>query len=262
MHRFIFPRLIVLIFSLPCSTLALANAGLMHFVRGEVSATDGQGGTRQLGKGDSFAAGDAIMAFWGAPVADAEHAHHAVRAALAMQAQLPELNAELARRGWPALGIGINSGQMTVGDMGSPLRQSYTVMGDAVNLASRLEGVTKQYGIGIVIGEATRDLLQDRFLLREIDCIRVKGRQEPLRIYEPLMHMERASSEERQLCADWHDFLASYRQQRWEEARKRLAAMAGQLPAGLLQRYQHRLAQYAATPPAEDWDGVTDLAEK
>ncbi len=208
--------------------------------------------------------GDAIMAFWGAPVADAEHAHHAVRAALAMQARLPELNAELARRGWPALaiGIGINSGQMTVGDMGSPLRQSYTVMGDAVNLASRLEGVTKQYGIGIVIGEATRDLLQDRFLLREIDCIRVKGRQEPLRIYEPLTHMERASSEERQLCADWHDFLASYRQQQWEEARKRLAAMAGQLPDGLLQRYQHRLAQYAATPPAEDWDGVTDLAEK
>lgn len=208
--------------------------------------------------------GDAIMAFWGAPVQDQDHARHAVEAALAMQTHLPALNSELTQRGWPALviGIGINSGWMTVGDMGSPVRQSYTVMGDAVNLASRLEGVTKQYGVGIIIGEETRELLQNQFLLREIDYIRVKGRHEPLRIYEPLALMEQASILQQQHCAAWHIFLVQYRQQQWAAANAQLTALAEQLPPGLLQLYLQRLECYRATPPAADWDGVTDLTEK
>lgn len=208
--------------------------------------------------------GDAIMAFWGAPVQDHEHARHAVETALTMQGHLPDLNSELNRRGWPslAIGIGINSGWMTVGDMGSPWRQSYTVMGDAVNLASRLEGVTKQYGVGIIIGEGTRELLKDQFLLREIDCIRVKGRNEPLRIYEPLALTEKATASQQQHCAAWHIFLEHYRQQRWAAAGTQLTLLAEQLPPGLLQLYQRRLEHHRATPPPANWDGVADLTEK
>src|SRR5690625_7286134 len=99
--------------------------------------------------------GDAIMAFRGAQVQNPMHPRQAVHAALAMRAAMPELNRELLARGWPALtiGMGINTGWVTVGDMGSPVRQSYTVMGDAVNLAARLEGITKHYGVGLIIGE-------------------------------------------------------------------------------------------------------------
>lgn len=106
--------------------------------------------------------GDAIMAFWGAPVADADHARHAVTTALEMQAELRTLDEPFKQRGWPALhiGIGINSGTMTVGDMGSKVRKSYTVMGDAVNLGSRLEGITKQYGVGIIVSDSTKALVR------------------------------------------------------------------------------------------------------
>ena len=135
-------------------------------------------------------------------------------------------------------------------------------MGDAVNLASRLEGVTKQYGVGIIIGEGTRELLKDQFLLREIDCIRVKGRNEPLRIYEPLALTEKATASQQQHCAAWHIFLEHYRQQRWAAAGTQLTLLAEKLPPGLLQLYQRRLEHHRATPPPANWDGVTDLTEK
>ena len=132
--------------------------------------------------------GDAIMAFWGAPVADADHARHAVMTALDMQRELRKLDEPFKARGWPVLhiGVGVNTGTMTVGDMGSPVRQSYTVMGDAVNLGSRLEGITKQYGVGIIVGETTRALLKEDVVFRELDRVRVKGKAEPVGIYEPL----------------------------------------------------------------------------
>ena len=131
--------------------------------------------------------GDAIMAFWGAPVADADHAWHAVSTALEMQAELRTLDEPFKARGWPALriGIGINSGTMTVGDMGSQVRKSYTVMGDAVNLASRLEGLTKQYDVGILVSDATKTLVKN-MVYREVDRVRVKGKDEPVGIFEPL----------------------------------------------------------------------------
>src|SRR6185436_14566734 len=131
--------------------------------------------------------GDAIMAFWGAPVEDPQHAHNAVLAAMAMHRQCAPLNARFAQRGWPALkiGIGVNSGTVRVGDMGSRLRRAYTAMGDAVNVASRLEGRTKAYGVGILVGEATRNRVQD-VVFREIDRVKVKGKDEAITIYEPL----------------------------------------------------------------------------
>ena len=131
--------------------------------------------------------GDALMAFWGAPVDDPAHALHAVQTALAMQAALPALNEEFAARGWPALSItiGINTGTMVVGDMGSRHRRAYTVLGDAVNVASRLQELSGKLGVPVVIGPNTRAALAD-WPCREIDRVVVRGRSESITIYEPL----------------------------------------------------------------------------
>src|SRR5262245_19746241 len=131
--------------------------------------------------------GDAIMAFWGAPLEDPQHARHAVLAALEMQNRIAPMNEKFAARGWPPLqiGVGVNSGAVRVGNMGSRLRRAYTAMGDAVNVASRLEGRTKGYGVGILVGEATRERVKD-VVFREIDRIKVKGKDEAIAIYEPL----------------------------------------------------------------------------
>jgi len=131
--------------------------------------------------------GDAVVAFWGAPLADPLHARNAVAAALAMQAVLPELNRRLAGHGWPALhiGIGINTGSMVVGDLGSRHRRAYTVLGDAVNLASRLQGLSAQYAAGVIIGESTRLAIAD-WPCRLLDRVVVRGRSASVSIYEPL----------------------------------------------------------------------------
>jgi adenylate cyclase len=131
--------------------------------------------------------GDALMAFWGAPVADAQHAQHAVQAALDMQAALPALNARFAARGWPALhvGIGVNSGPMVVGDLGSRHRRAYTVLGDAVNLGARLQELCALYSVPVIMGEATLAFYPD-CPCREIDHVRVRGRSAEVTLYQPL----------------------------------------------------------------------------
>ncbi len=131
--------------------------------------------------------GDSVMAFWGAPLATPDHARRAVLAALDMQEEMNRLNGRFAERGWPRLrlGIGINTGQMSVGNMGSEFRMAYTVMGDAVNLASRLEGLTRECGVGIIASEFTRDEVPEvRFM--ELGRTDVRGREGPVTIYEPL----------------------------------------------------------------------------
>nr|WP_242464231.1 adenylate/guanylate cyclase domain-containing protein [Halorhodospira halophila] len=132
--------------------------------------------------------GDLIMAFWGAPMDDPEHRRHAVAAALAMQREAERLREELAREGLPAIeiGIGLNSGPAAVGDMGSAYRRAYTALGDAVNLASRVEGQTKAYGVGLLVTEHTRAGLETVYGFREIDRIQVKGRSQPVTLYEPV----------------------------------------------------------------------------
>src|SRR5439155_597322 len=128
-----------------------------------------------------------IMAFWGAPVDDVQHARNGVLAAIEMQRERERLNAKFAARGWPTLkiGVGVNSGTVRVGDMGSQVRRAYTAMGDAVNVASRLEGRTKGYGVGILVGEATRNAVGD-VVFREVDRIKVTGKHEAVTIYEPI----------------------------------------------------------------------------
>ncbi|MBF0506377.1 MAG: adenylate/guanylate cyclase domain-containing response regulator [Nitrospirae bacterium] len=131
--------------------------------------------------------GAAIMAFWGAPLDDPEHARNAVLSALEMQQTMAALRPHFAERGWPELhiGIGLNTGMMSVGNMGSQFRVAYTVMGEAVNLGSRLEGVAKDMGVEIIVGEGTRNAVDD-MVFRELDLIRVKGKEQPVAIYELL----------------------------------------------------------------------------
>ena len=202
--------------------------------------------------------GDAIMAFWGAPVADADHATHALESAMAMQKGLRELDEPFARRGWPVLhiGVGLNCGLMNVGDMGSKFRRSYTVMGDAVNLASRLEGLTKEYGVGILVSENIVKAAPS-FLYREIDKVRVKGKLEGIAIFEPLGRQSELGPEALQEVDRFHKALGSYRSQRWDDAEKLLKNLAYAAPESKLYKlYLERVAHFRRTPPPANWDGV------
>lgn len=208
--------------------------------------------------------GDAIMAFWGAPVAEPEHAASAVAAAMDMQAALGPLNATFRARGWPELtiGVGINTGPMRVGDMGSKLRKAYTVLGDAVNLASRLEGLTKRYGTGIIVGEQTRKAVSG-IVFRELDRVRVKGKDEPVAIFEPI-GVEGAIGKSRQEeFRLWQQALKAYRAQDWDQADVALFNLRRLYPNETLYAfYAERIAQHRARPPERSWDGVTSFEEK
>ncbi|BAO86523.1 CHASE2 domain-containing protein [Caballeronia cordobensis] len=198
--------------------------------------------------------GDAIMGFWGAPVDDPDHARNAVAAALGMRAALVDLNRTLTARGWPTLwiGIGINTGPMTVGDMGSSVRKAYTVMGDAVNVAARLEGLTRRFDIDIIVGEATREQAPE-FVFREIDRVRVKGRVAPIAVFEPQPPHEHADA-----LARWHAALAHYRAREWSEAETLLATLAAQYPERQVYAlYRKRIDALRGVELPEDWDCVS-----
>jgi adenylate cyclase len=208
--------------------------------------------------------GDAIMAFWGAPVADPENARHAVLTALAMQKELKKLAEPFRQKGWPELhiGVGVNTGMMTVGDMGSPVRKAYTVMGDAVNLGSRLESITKQYGVEIIVGPLTRERL-DGFAFREIDRVRVKGKDEPVTIYEPLGLVGEVPDEALGQLKLWQHALRLYRAQEWDQAELQLLNLSRQAPeCRLYQLYLERLEIWRKNSPGADWDGVTTFETK
>jgi adenylate cyclase len=208
--------------------------------------------------------GDAIMAFWGAPLADPEHARNAVLAALEMQRACGVLNERFAARGWPklAIGAGLNTGLVRVGDMGSRLRRAYTAMGDAVNVASRLEGRTKHYGVGILVGERTRGAIDD-IVFREIDRIRVKGRDRAITIYEPLgaaADMPAAQQEELRI---WTQALRAYRSRNWDLAEVNLHNLQRLAPGCMLYpMYDDRVKSARSAPMTADWEPVTVFDEK
>lgn len=209
--------------------------------------------------------GDAIMAFWGAPVAEKDHAWLAVMSALEMQKALPALNDKLVARGWPALkiGIGINTGAMSVGDMGSKVRQSYTVMGDAVNLGSRLEGITKQYGVGIIIGEETCAQAGKLLVCRDLDWVRVKGKTRPVGIYEPLGRVGEIGADVLDELAHWRRALAAYRAQQWSDASRILTELVARAPHSLYRIYLEQRIPYLQThSPGADWDGAWTFESK
>jgi adenylate cyclase len=209
--------------------------------------------------------GDSIMAFWGAPTPNADHAVTACRAALACQEELKVLQESWKRRGKPLFHqrIGINSGEVIVGNMGSASRLNYTVVGDTVNTASRFEGLNKLYGTRIIIGESTRALVKDEFVARPLDFVSVKGSARGVRIYE--LMAEAATADERTLAIARlaGDALDSYLGRRWDEAaeccRKILELNHGDEPARIL---MERCLRYRETPPPEDWDGIHRVESK
>lgn len=212
--------------------------------------------------------GDAVMAFWNAPLDDADHAGNGCRAALRMLTRLEALNTELKKEGSlpVAIGIGLNTGMICVGNMGSEQRFDYSALGDPVNLASRLEGQSKTYGVPIVIGGNTEEKLAG-FATLELDLIRVKGKTEAVRIHTVLGETEmRESMRFKTLAAAHAAMLAAYRGRRWQEAKQRLAicrAEAGGLELETLyDLYAERIRDYEASPPPADWDGAYTATSK
>ena len=199
--------------------------------------------------------GDMVMAFWGAPLEDLNHRENSVKAALLMLEKVEELRPIFLERGYPeiAIGIGVNSGMMNVGDMGSIYRRSYTVLGDAVNLSSRLEALTKFYGIKLLVGEAAIKGL-DGFLFRHID--RVKGKIKAVDCFEPMCTLDKADAALHLRVSDYHKALDYYYGQDWDRAENILKALQQSEPDALLYKlYLERIEVLREQVLAEGWDG-------
>jgi adenylate cyclase len=208
--------------------------------------------------------GDCVMAFWGAPVDTPHHAEMAVKAALDMCQAVRTLNAEHRAQGMPEVGVGIglNTGSMCVGNMGSDIRRSYTVIGDAVNLGSRLEGLSKNYGVEIVVSESTRRQAPD-FAWQELDKVRVKGKEQAVAIFTPLGPLGSLSKDETDTLAVWGAVLKAYRQQNWEQCDVQMLNLQ-RLNANkfLYQLYAQRVASRRLLPIDPTWDGATSFETK
>ena len=219
--------------------------------------------------------GDAIMAFWNAPLDDPDHAINAVEAAIDMNQEIDKLNKARAEEaqaaGVPALplniGVGLNTGPCVVGNMGSDLRFDYSVFGDSVNLASRLEGQSKNYGFPIIAGSNTAMAVKDKYAILEIDFIMVKGKKDPEVIYAIMGREDTAQSARFQSLRNLMiEMLANYRSRNWEEAlasieRGRSSDEANAL-ALLYDIYAERIREFQKNPPPDDWDGAFALTTK
>ena len=210
--------------------------------------------------------GDAVMAFWGAPIPQQDHALQACTCALRMQQTAAALRAAPRDPSTPAfhIRIGINTGEMVVGNMGGASKFDYTVVGDSVNLASRLEGTNRTYRTGIIASGRTYDLVRERILGRELDLIAVKGRREPVRIYELLRLREGPEDPAgAAFLAHYEEGLRLYRERRWGDAHAAFTAAAGIRPDDTPSRlYLDRTELYAGHPPPPDWDGVFVMTVK
>lgn len=201
--------------------------------------------------------GDAQMAFWNAPLDDAEHAKNAVRTGLAMLKDLEAFNEEIAKEGVPAfgMGLGINTDTVVVGNMGSSQRFDYTCLGDGVNLASRLEGQSKPYGVKIIIGPKTAEYVKEDFPVLELDLIAVKGKTEPVKIYTIAPYIDA-------LAKDHHQkFLDAYRDGAWIAARH-YAEELKRAWGGEMAKYYDAMSERIVGKPPKNWDGVFRATSK
>ncbi len=208
--------------------------------------------------------GDMIMAFWGAPVHYGEHAQPAVLAAMDMLAKVEELKPEFKAKGLPEIniGIGLNTGMMSVGDMGCEYRRAYTVIGDAVNLASRLEGLTKYYGVGIVISENTVEQLHG-IVCRKLDRVKVKGKTSGVEVYEPVCREEVMTEALRDELERHHFALSYYWAQRWDDAQTIFQKLHEEHPeTEIYSLYLGRIKEIRHRNLGEDWDGVYERRMK
>ena len=208
--------------------------------------------------------GDAIMAFWGAPIHFEDHAKHACRCALQMIDKLHELQAQYKAQGLPPIdiGIGLNTGDMSVGNMGSETVRSYTIMGDSVNLGSRLEGINKEYGTRIIISEFTQARVADSFVTREVDWVKVKGKTQPVRIFE-LIAEGQVASEKQAMLKHFARGFELYHERKFQEAIDVLKeALKIEPDDAVSQLYVERCQDYLKEPPPEQWDGVFTMTTK
>lgn len=206
--------------------------------------------------------GDAIMVIFGAPAAQPDHAVRACKTALDMMQQLAILQVEWRKRGLPEIdiGIGLNTGPMSVGNMGSEIRFDYTVMGDNVNLGSRLEGINKQYGTNIIISEYTYEAAKNEIFARELDSVRVKGKREPVKIYE-LLGAGAPSEAQQELIKQFAVGIKHYKAQQWADAKIIFNHILQNLaPNDMTARtYLKRCEAMEENPPSSDWDGVFSM---
>jgi len=208
--------------------------------------------------------GDAIMAVFGAPLDQPDHALRACRTSLAMMKELHKLQEKWKAEGRPAfdIGVGLNSGDMVVGNMGSEMRFDYTVMGDMVNLGSRLEGINKEYGTNIIISEFTYDKVKDAMCCRELDGVRVKGKLKPVNIYE-LLGEKKDEAAFKDLLEGFAKGLAHYREAKWDEAIAAFEGVLASRPSDYPSKmYIERCKNLKENPPAEPWDGVFVMTKK
>lgn len=206
--------------------------------------------------------GDAIMAFWGAPIRTGDHAHKAVLAAMRMIRFLPEVNEELQQHGYQplAIGIGLNSGEVVHGNIGSEKKINYTVIGDNVNLASRLEGLTKQYDTPIIISEFTRTEIFQTIPCRLLDLVRVKGKQHPVRLYAPVIcDSEQEKQQAFELCQAHEEAFERYLRRDWQGALDRYARLPVDPARNMM---MERCQRYLQEMPEEQWDGVFTMKTK
>ena len=208
--------------------------------------------------------GDCVMAFWGAPVDIPNHAHMAVKASMEMANAVRKVNEEHRAKGIPEIGIGIglNTGTMCVGDMGSHIRQAYTVIGDSVNLGSRLEGLSKVYGVDIVVSESTKKLAPE-FAWQELDRVRVKGKEQAVAIFWPLAPVDRLDKSHGDELKMWNSFLKAYRAQDWDQCDVLMLNLQRMnAKKYLYELYSERVASMRLLPFDPEWDGATNFETK
>jgi len=209
--------------------------------------------------------GDAIMAFWGAPINEPLHAQYACRAALEIISVLNEKRGEWQKKFGVELyvGIGINTGEVIIGNIGSDKRFDYTVMGDTVNLASRLEGITKQYRVQIVVSEFTKKQANGKFVFRYLDKVAVKGKKEGVEIYELKGVLGKIDEKTKKLISCFEQGMELYKKQQWDRAIKFFNDLVMQYPNdGPSRVYLNRCQELKNKPPLENWDGIYRLTTK
>jgi adenylate cyclase len=207
--------------------------------------------------------GDAQMAFWNAPLDDADHAKHAVKTALEMLGDLQAFNDIISAEGVPpfGMGLGINTGSVVVGNMGSSQRFDYTCLGDAVNLASRLEGQSKPYHVKLVIGQRTYELVKDEYLCLELDCIAVKGKTEGVNIYTIVPR----NSTNIAYSRTHEDFIRLYRAQEWTKLYEYYLTLQNAFGGEMREYYEmmmERVQEFMHNPPGAEWDGIYRATSK
>ncbi|MBQ0783888.1 MAG: adenylate/guanylate cyclase domain-containing protein, partial [Amphritea sp.] len=218
---------------------------------------------QQRGTVDKYI-GDAVMAFWGAPLNDNDHSLHGLDSALQMLQQLPDLNKRLVEEGLPEIeiGIGVHSGTMSVGNMGSEFRMAYTVMGDAVNLASRLEGLTKYYGCPLLVSADMHSRLPN-YLYRQIDRVKVKGRHEAVELFQPMLITEATASGLTEQVDQFNKGVTLYRQRRWQEAQELFKLWLVWYPNDrTAELYLNRITAFQENDPGPEWTAVFSHQKK